>query len=150
VFLHQSQMSSISSELAARDNMDISTLSRILPPPSESQVRGIVGVSTQNQGDRLLILAARNDHEVPAHHQELVRVLEIPLSLDMVVVTEGEQVSAASVSRVVSSPPIDELATRRVIGASVEARVEGNPGTQRRETVLQGSSRVPPGTSPKG
>jgi len=80
---------------------------------------------------------------------ELMRVWDTPLPLQLVAVDESEHVSAALSSRFASAFPTDDAATFVAIGTSMESRVEGNLVTQRRERASQGSSRVPPSTSPK-
>jgi len=80
---------------------------------------------------------------------QLVRVLDTPLPLQPVAVSESEQVSAASSSRVVSTLPIDEVLTLKAIGTSVEYQVEENLGTQRREAIMIESIRVPQRPSAK-
>jgi len=80
---------------------------------------------------------------------QLVRVLDTPLPLQPVAVSESEQVSAASSSRVVSTLPIDEVLTSKVISTSVESQVKENLGTQRREVIMIESIRVPQRPSAK-
>jgi len=74
---------------------------------------------------------------------ELVRMLDTPLPLQSVAVSESEQGSAASPSRVASALPTKDIAS------SLESQVGENPETQRRESASQGSSFVQQITSYK-